>query len=122
MISKAVYEFVKIFITNPIILSVIILVLICDYIKSNKYDKNWIMYAGKNKYYYVNSIRQNYVHVKAISKLLNIDKSKVYNIVCTPSIATLKIDHDGELIRYNTIANKILSYKNEVIDNEEEIV
>lgn len=51
------------------------------------------------------------------TELLNIDKNKIFNIVCIPSSAKLKIKHDGELVRYNTIVNKILSYKDIIIDN-----
>lgn len=92
------------------------------YITGNKYDKNWVRHAGNKKYYYTNPIRQNYGHVKALSELLKIDESKIYNIVCIPSKAKLKIEHDGELVGYDTIVEKILSYKNEVIDNVDEIV
>ena len=92
------------------------------YITGNKYDKNWVRHAGNKKYYYTNPIRQNYGHVKALSELLKIDESKIYNIVCIPSKAKLKIEHDGELVGYDTIVNKILSFKNEVIYNEDEIV
>ena len=92
------------------------------YITGNKYDKNWVRHAGNKKYYYTNPIRQNYGHVKALSELLKIDESKIYNIVCIPSKAKLKIEHDGELVGYDTIVEKILSYKNEVIDNVEKIV
>ena len=92
------------------------------YITGNKYDKNWVRHAGNKKYYYTNPIRQNYGHVKALSELLKIEESKIYNIVCIPSKAKLKIEHDGELVGYNTIVNKILSFKNEVIYNEDEIV
>ena len=76
----------------------------------------------KKKYYYSNPIRQNYGHVKALSELLKMDESKIYNIVCIPSKATLKIKHDGELVRYDTIADKILSYNNVVIDDINNIV
>ena len=92
------------------------------FIVGNKYDKNWIRYAGKKKYYYSNPIRQNYGHVKSLSELLNIDESKIYNVVCIPSKARLKIQHDGELVRYDTIVDKILSYKNIAIDNIDEVV
>ena len=66
------------------------------YITGSKYDKNWVRHAGKNKYYYTNPIRQNYGHCKALAELLNIDESKIYNIVCIPSNAKLKIEHDRE--------------------------
>ena len=92
------------------------------YITGNKYDKNWVRHSGNKKYYYTNPIRQNYGHVKALSELLKIDESKINNIVCIPSKAKLKIEHDGELVGYDTIVNKILSFKNEVIYNEDEIV
>ena len=92
------------------------------YITGNKYDKNWVRHAGNKKYYYTNPIRQNYGHVKALAELLRIDESKIYNIVCIPSKAKLKIEHDGELVGYDTLANKILSHKEEIIDNVEGIV
>lgn len=92
------------------------------FIVGNKYDKNWVRYIGKNKIYYSNPIRQNYGHVKSLSKLLNIDESKIYNIVCIPSRANLKIKHDGEIVRYDTIANKIQSYGDVIINNTDEIV
>ncbi len=92
------------------------------FITGNKYDKNWIRHAGKNKYYYTNPIRQNYGHVKALSELLGIDETKIFNVVCIPSRAILKIEHDGELVRYDTIVDKVLSYKEEIINNVDEIV
>ena len=91
------------------------------YITGSKYDKNWVRHAGKNKYYYVNPIRQNYGHCKALAELLNIDESKIYNIVCIPSNVKLKIEHDGELVRYDTIVNKIKSYNEEIINNVSEL-
>jgi len=92
------------------------------FITGNKYDKNWIRHAGKNKYYYTNPIRQNYGHVKALSELLNIDESKIFNVVCIPSKATLKVEHDGELVRYDTLVDKVLLYKEIMIKNVDEIV
>ena len=74
-----------------------------------------------NKYYYTNPIRQNYGHCKALAELLNINESNIYNIVCIPSKAKLKIEHDGELLRYDTIVNKIMSYSEEKIKNVNEL-
>ena len=91
------------------------------YITGSKYDKNWVRHAGKNKYYYTNPIRQNYGHCKALAELLNIDESKIYNIVCIPSKAKLKIEHDGELVGYDTIVDKIQSYNEEIIINTNEL-
>lgn len=92
------------------------------YIKGNKYDKKWIRYAGRKKYYYENPIRQNYGHIKALSELLNIDESKIFNIVCIPSTAKLDIEHDGELTRYDTLVERITSHNEVIIDNVNDIV
>lgn len=86
------------------------------YFTGGKYDKKWVRH-GIKKYYYTNPIRQNYGHVMSICELLNLDKSKVFNIICIPSDAKLKIEHDGELTRYFTIVDKINSYKDKIIDN-----
>ena len=92
------------------------------FITGNKYDKNWVRHVGKKKYYYTNPIRQNYGHVKALSKLLNIDETKIYNIVCISSNGKLIIEHDGELVRLNNLIDKIKSYDKEVINNISDIV
>ena len=92
------------------------------FITGNKYDKKWVRHVGKNKYYYTNPIRQNYGHIKALSELLGINESTIYNIVCIPSKAKLRIEHDGELVRYDTIVDKVLSYEEEIIGNVDEIV
>lgn len=87
----------------------------------NKYDKKWVMHAGKKKYYYENPIRQNYGHCKAVEKILGIDSSNIFNVVCIPSRATLKIKHDGELTRNTTIVKTILSHQVMVIENYDEV-
>ena len=92
------------------------------YFTGDKYDKKWVRHVGRKKYYYNNPIRQNYGHVKSLSKLLSIGEDKIYNVVCIPSRAKLKINHDGELVGYYDIKEKILSYKDIVIDNVEELV
>ena len=92
------------------------------YITGTKYDKNWVRHLGRRKIYYTNPIRQNYGHVKALAELLNIDESKIHNVVCIPSRAKLKIKDDGEVVRNTTIVNKILSYTETVINDIESVV
>ena len=92
------------------------------YITGGKYDEKWIRHIGKNKIPYTNPIRQNYGHVKSVCELLNLDERKVFNIVCIPSTAKLKINHNGEITRNYNIEEKILSYKDEVIFNVDEII
>lgn len=92
------------------------------FITGDKYDKKWVRHVRKKKIYYMNPIRQNYGHVKALCELLNIEESKVHNIVCIPSRATLRIKHDGELVNNLSIVDKLLSYNDVVIDNMEGII
>lgn len=93
------------------------------YITGSKYDKQWVRHLkGNELVYYTNPIRQNYGHVKAICELLNISESKVFNIVCIPSKnVKLNIKHDGELTTSVDINEKIMSYKEEIIDNIDEL-
>ena len=92
------------------------------YITGSKYDVKWIRHVGKNKYYYTNPIRQNYGHVKCVCSLLGIGEDKVFNVVCIPSKAKLKIEHDGELVRNYELYDKIVGYKNVVIDDVDGII
>ena len=92
------------------------------FITGEEYDKYWIRHVGKNKYYYLNPIRQNYGHVKAIAELLHISESKVHNIVCVTSKADLRIKHNGELTRNYNLVNKIMSFKKDEIENTNDIV
>ena len=39
-------------------------------IKGKEYDNKWCQYLGKNKNYFLNSIHQNYGHIKTLSELL----------------------------------------------------
>ena len=91
------------------------------YLRGSKYDKNWIRYNWGRKYFYENPIRQNMGHVKALAELLNMDESKIFNLVCIPSDAHLDIKHDGELTRYDTLLERIVSHNQIIINNPNEI-
>ncbi len=91
------------------------------YFTGNKYDKKWVRHLGKKKIYYNNPIRQNYGHIKNLCKLLNVPENIVFNIVCIPSQAKLNIENDGEITRYYTINQKILSYDKVLISNPMDI-
>lgn len=92
------------------------------YITGNKYDEKWVRHCKHKKYYYENPIRQNYGHVLAVCDLLHLKEDKVFNIVCIPSNAKLKIKDNGETQRNFTIVGKIISYNEHLIDNVDEIV
>ena len=91
------------------------------YFTGSKYDKRWVRHLGKKKVNYENPIRQNYGHIKNLCKLLNIPEDIVFNIVCIPSKAKLNIENDGEITRYYTINQKILTYNKVLISNPTDI-
>ena len=92
------------------------------YITGSKWDKNWVRHYGNKKSYCINPIRQNYGHVKGLCTILNLTEKEVFNIVCIPSNAKLNIQDDGEVTRYDTLNKKILSYRDEIIDDVDDIV
>ena len=91
------------------------------FITGDKFDKYWVRHLGKKKYNYENPIKQNYGHIKVISEITGIPEKYIHNLVCISSTAKLKIKHDGELVNCYTINNYIKSYKEEVINNYNEI-
>lgn len=91
------------------------------FITGDKFDSKWVRHVGKKKYYYTNPIKQNYGHILSLSEFLDVDKNKFINIVSIPSAARLRIKDDGEVVRYGKVKNKIISYRNEIVDNVDEI-
>lgn len=51
-------------------------------ILGEEHKDKWIQYLGKKKSYFLNPIHQNYGHVKALEKLLNLDNKYFIPIVC----------------------------------------
>ena len=90
-------------------------------IKGDKYDKHWIRYMGKKKVKYTNPIRQNYGHVLSLAELLGIDKSSIINVVCIPNGRRIKVTHDGEVVTYDELMNKIHSYTYVVFKNPDKL-
>lgn len=90
------------------------------YIIGNDYDKKWTIKYGRNEYYINNPVHQNYGHIKAIKRLLNIDEDKLISVVCISSKSKLKIDSKYVVSIYELL-NKIKSYKDLIINNYEEL-
>lgn len=90
------------------------------YIKGNDYDKNWTIKRGKNTYFIHNPIHQNYGHVKALSKVLNIDEHKFIPLVCISSQAKIKVNSSSVFKLFNLVS-QIKQYKEEILSNYEEV-
>lgn len=90
------------------------------YLKGNDYDKKWLQYSGKNKYFINNPVHQNYGHVMALRELLNIDKDLFIPIVCISSTAKTNIKSNYVVMIYNLISY-INKYSREILGNYKDI-
>lgn len=85
-------------------------------IMGNTYNKEWIQILGKHKYYFQNPIHQNYSHIKALSKLLNLPEEKFISIICFSNQVKLSINKNKNVTQLDFINSLILSYKENILD------
>lgn len=90
------------------------------YIKGNDYDKRWMIKSGKKKFYVKNSLHQNYGHVKSLEEILNLPEEKFISLVCISSRARVSVKSNN-VVRIYELIDKIYSYQEVIINNEEEI-
>ena len=90
------------------------------YIIGNDYDKKWIYRFYRKTSYINNPVHQNYGHIQALKEVLNIEDEKLIPIVCISSRAKLRIN-SNVVIGLDKLLNKIKSYNNQIIYNEDEI-
>lgn len=87
-------------------------------IVGNEYKEMWAQYLGANKFYFRNPIYQNYSHIKALEKLLNLDESKFISIICNSNRSKLKIQSKS-IVTQTDFINKEILKKQEVIVNQD---
>ena len=90
------------------------------YIKGNDYDKRWMIKSGKKKFYVNNPLHQNYGHVKSLEEILNLSEEKFISLVCISSRARVSVKSNN-VVRIYELIDKIYSYQEVIINNEEEI-
>lgn len=90
------------------------------YIKGNDYDKRWMIKSGKRKFYVNNPLYQNYGHVKSLEEILNLPEEKFISLVCISSRARVSVKSNN-VVRIYELIDKIYSYQEVIINNEEEI-
>lgn len=90
------------------------------YLIGNDYDKKWQFKTYRKTYYINNPVHQNYGHIQALKEVLNIEEEKLIPIVCISSNAKLRIN-SNVVVRITKLLNKIKSYNNQIIYNEDEL-
>ena len=86
-------------------------------IKGDRFDKQWVQFTFNDKNYVVNPINQNYGHIKALSKCLNMPINKFINIICLTSAYDVEVINEGELTRSFNLLDKIRWYKDVLIND-----
>ena len=81
-----------------------------------EHKSKWIQITKKNKTYFKNPIHQNYGHIKALEKILNLDYRSFISIVCVSNQATLKVNSNSYVIQLDHLNNIIKKHKNIVLD------
>ena len=89
------------------------------WITGNENGSEWTKNVYGNKYRFANPFRQNYGHIKALEKLLNIDSHNFISIVCFSSRASLKVQTTKHLIYDSQLINTIRLYQSELLSDSE---
>lgn len=76
----------------------------------------WCQHFGKNKYYFMNPIYQNYGHVKVLEECLNLNDEYFIPIVCFSNQAKLKINVRSSVVHLDYLVSEIEKYKSNVFD------
>ena len=87
-------------------------------ILGNEYNDKWIQYLGRKKNYFLNPIHQNYGHVKALEKLLNIGDGVFIPIVCFSNQAKLKIETRSNVVPLDYLIPTIKGYRNNILEKD----
>ena len=91
-------------------------------ILGEEHKDKWIQYLGKKKSYFLNPIHQNYGHVKALEKLLNLDSKCFIPIVCFSNQAKLKIETKSSVVPLDYLVSTIKSYQNITIESSLQVI
>ena len=84
-------------------------------------DNNWVQLLGNKKFYFLNPVKQNKSHIKALSKLLNVSEDKIFNIIYMAGSASYGLDNYENIIPAYGVINHICTYNKIIIYNVNEL-
>ena len=91
-------------------------------IVGDEYNKKWIQYLGRNKYYFNNPIHQNFGHIKVLEELLDIKSEKIIPIICFSNQASLKIKAKSPIVQLDNLNKLIRNFTKEIISEPLDII
>lgn len=88
-------------------------------ITGSENGEEWLKNVYGNKYYFRNPLKQNYGHVKALEKALNIPYSSFIPIVVFTMRATLKVTTTQPVVYTPALLGTVKSYQSKIISPAE---
>lgn len=89
------------------------------WIYGSEYSEQWTsnIYGNKNSFY--NPVKQNYGHIKSLSKLLELDEKNFISIVTFSDSAEIKGNYNSIVINFSDLRKVIKGYKDIKFTREE---
>ena len=87
-------------------------------IVGNQYNDKWIQWLGKYKNEFYNPLRQNYGHIKSLSKILNLDEAYFKSVICFSNDAKLNVKTSEIVINLRDLLRLVRKYET----NEKSII
>ena len=85
-------------------------------IYGNEYSQEWKQYINKKEFKFLNPIKQNYGHIKAIEELTD---EKVISIIAISDNAEIKVRSKSEVINFKDLLKTIKKYNEQKYSCEE---
>lgn len=83
-------------------------------ITGREYDDVWCQHLGKNKYYFLNPIHQNYGHIKCLMDLLKKDMNDFVSIICFSNQSKLRLKCKNFITQVDLLKKDILKFDNKI--------
>lgn len=81
-------------------------------------SEKWTQVLYKQKNQFMNPLRQNYKHYKAVEQLIKDNKINIISIVAFSGNATLKVNTQNHVVYFHQLRKVIKSYNTPTISNE----
>ncbi len=88
-------------------------------ITGSEFAQQWTKYMGKKKYKFQNPIRQNYGHIKALEKALELKKDNIISLIVFAQGAKLKVSCKTPVVNNSSLNKTIKSYQDQKFSAEQ---
>ena len=82
------------------------------------YKDKWTQYLGKNKYNFKNPIHQNYGHIKALEKILNLNNNIFISLVCFSNQTKIRVNSQSIVVQLDNLIRTIKKFYKVELDTD----